>query len=200
MRDMPQNYREVALFMLGHGGPKVAIAAISFCMLARWQLGWHWMDVAVVAAMFFLRGFLEWVFHRYVWHSHPLPFVGWRIRGPIATMHANHHKNPYASDGLIFGAPGVLLVCSLIVGAGQFVVGFSLSVSMLLGFLLVLVTHEWHHVIAHSGINPVSPLFRRAVECHRQHHHGSSNACMGVSSALADRLLGTLSGKDERPA
>lgn len=192
---MPTNYKEVAGFMLSHSGPKVALLALILCLIYMGGHGWHWVDVGIVSSMFFLRGFLEWTFHKYVWHSHPLPLVHWKIKGPIAIMHANHHKNPYASEGLIFGAPGVLAVCALITGGGFLVLqSFSLGVSFLTGFLLVLMVHEWHHVLAHSNIDPISPLFRRAVMCHRLHHHEDARAYMGVSSVLADKVMGTNGG------
>lgn len=189
---MPTNYREVAKFMLNHSGPKLALVALFCSLLYRVHHGWGAIDLVLVSGLVIFRGFLEWIFHKYVWHSHPLPVLGWRIKGPIATMHANHHKSPHASEGLIFGAPGVLGVCVILLAGSWLVFGSaSLGVSVLIGFLAVLMIHEWHHVLAHSNINPVAPVFRKAVMCHRMHHHGDPRECMGVSSVLADKVMGT---------
>jgi sterol desaturase/sphingolipid hydroxylase (fatty acid hydroxylase superfamily) len=189
---MPRSYREVAAFMWRHSGPRLSLALLMAGLLSKATGDTSWVDGAIVLAMFLLRGFLEWPFHKYVWHSSPLPLVGWRLRNPVADMHARHHRDPFQSEGLIFGAPGVALACTLIFLMGSGLTGSpSLGVTFVIGFIVVLVTHEWHHVIAHSGIEPVSPLFRRAVRCHRWHHYADGQACMGVSSVLADRLLGT---------
>lgn len=190
--NMPASYKGVVFFMLKHSGPKIALLVIVMCLGYRFYMGWVFWDFLIVGLMFSFRGFLEWSFHSYIWHSRPLPVVRWRIRNPVAVMHTNHHKNPYDSDGLIFGGIGVVLVCALLMLGGWLVFNsLSLGISIVLGFMIVLLNHEWHHVLAHSGINPVSPLFRKAVMCHRLHHQGNANTCMGVSSVLADKVLGT---------
>lgn len=189
---MPRTYGEIVAFMWRHAGPRLSLALLAAGALWKAVAGATWLDGSIVLAMFLLRGFLEWPFHKYVWHSSPLPLLGWRLRNPVADMHARHHKDPFQSEGLIFGAPGVAIVCTTLFLMGAGLTGSaSLGITTVIGFIVVLVTHEWHHVLAHSGIEPVSPLFRRAVRCHRWHHYADGQSCMGVSSVLADRLFGT---------
>lgn len=189
---LPSTYREVIIFMFRHSGPWVSAVLLMCGVVIKLNLGWHLADVVLILSAFFLRGFLEWPFHLYIWHGHPLPFLRWRIRNPISAMHAKHHKFPHDADGLIFGGAGVAGVCALITVFMLILTGSpSFATTAVIAFLIVLFTHEWHHVIAHSAIGDVSPLFRRAVLCHRYHHHIDGRSCMGVSSVLADKLLGT---------
>lgn len=187
---MPDSCRGVIRFMLSHGGPRLYTLLLVGCLALRFHLGWSWRDVLVIVALVSVRGILEWVLHAYFWHARRLPLLG-RVVNPLTTLHARHHRNPVDTAALLFSGPSVLAVFALMLLTLTWLLGFSLALTVSIASLAILMIHEFYHVVAHSPIEPRSPLLRPAVLCHRAHHYTDASVCMGVSSILGDKLFGT---------
>lgn len=188
---MPESLWGVAAFMLSHGGPRLYVALLVVCITLRFYLGWAPIDFLLIIGLVSVRGIMEWVLHAYFWHARRLPLLG-RIVSPLTALHARHHKDPTDVEALLFGSSSVLVVFVMtILFITIFSSSFSLALTISLASLLILMLHEFCHVVAHSKIEPISPILRRAVLCHRAHHYINSRVCMGVSSILGDKIFGT---------
>lgn len=187
---LPDSCAGAAAFMLSHWGPRLYAVLLLGCIGLRFYLGWSLLDVLIVAGLVALRGIFEWVLHAYVWHARRLPLLG-RVFNPLSALHARHHKNPADIGAFLFSAPSVLAVFIVMMAVLVWGLGFSRALTVSMACLIVLAIHEFYHVVAHSDIEPRSPLLRPAVLCHRAHHYRDARVCMGVSSILGDKLFGT---------
>ncbi|MFZ5722960.1 MAG: sterol desaturase family protein [Pseudomonadota bacterium] len=189
----PENYPEAVRFMFSHAGPGLLLAILISALAARPMLGGiSWRDAVIVLLFVGLRGFMEWGLHRYVFNAAPLPLLGVRLHNPISVMHGTHHANPRQAEALFFGWKGVLLVLFLsLLTLLLLFRDVGLAVSGLLAVVVNLLLYEWFHLVAHSSIAPSFPPFRAAVHNHRRHHFVDGDHSFGVTSILADRVLGT---------
>ena len=133
--------------------------------------------ICVVAGMF-SWSFLEYVFHRWLFHS-GIP--------TLTESHDRHHDHPTGTDAVPFFIPplvalGLFTLLSLLLtrsNALLFVGGA--------GFFYMLYGQS-HHIIHHTRFR--HPMLRRwAAHHHIHHHHQHTN--FGVTTPLWDYLLGT---------
>jgi sterol desaturase/sphingolipid hydroxylase (fatty acid hydroxylase superfamily) len=155
-----------------------ALGTLLFAAGVRYYTGSVFGAIAAVALGLFIFSFLEYFFHRWVFHTHiPLFEEGHRM----------HHEHPLGYDSLPFFLPAAVLL------------GLTGSVVLLLptGFALFLVGSITFGYItyglAHFAIHHVrfkQPLLRRWAGAHHVHHyHPDTN--YGVTTPLWDILLGT---------
>jgi len=189
---MPISMRELNLFLLSSSGPFVALSIIVFGVAFKIYTGISAVDISIVLVMFFTRSYVEWFFHRYVWHARSLKIGRYFFQNPIAVMHARHHQNPCDITGLLFGGKGVFLAFLAIIFSSYMVIGdIGISMSLAIGFMIILLTYEWFHVLCHSSMAPRLSLLSKIIENHRVHHDENPRVCFSVSSLMADKLLGT---------
>jgi len=126
----------------------------------------------------FLFSFMEYVFHRWVFHG-PLR--------PMARGHASHHSNPRGYDSLPFFLPALMLFCvvapcTLLVPAGDV---WLLASGIAFGYVAYGLGHFMihHRRFRHAGLR------HWAARHHVHHHHPDRN--FGVTSPLWDVVLGT---------
>lgn len=191
--DVPQNHREVVRFMARRSGPPVLLLIIVVTGICKTILGgWSGLDVAIVAAFLLLRGVVEWLVHSYLHHARALPILGVRLVTPIHTMHLEHHKNPGDMDTFLFKGGSLLFVAAVVLSmTSLFTLSLDTALTVTLGFMTVIMIHEWVHVICHSAIQPRSALMRYVVSYHRMHHHKDGRRWLSVSSRLGDILFRT---------
>jgi sterol desaturase/sphingolipid hydroxylase (fatty acid hydroxylase superfamily) len=189
-----------------HGSPRVlvgglglavavrAIAAVSGAApLSRW-------DAAALAVVAALVPFVEWAVHRLVLHARPRIVRGVRIDPGLG--HREHHRHPASIDWVLLRTVDAVLFQAINAAVAVAVVGVPLARTgrPLLGPALTgvvmamaaLAHYEWSHFLFHTAVRPRSARYRRLKANHRRHHWRDERAWLGITSNLADRVLGTL--------
>ncbi len=126
----------------------------------------------------FLFSFIEYLFHRWIFHTRISPF---------AEGHSKHHCDPQGYDALPFFLPTLILLGLF----GLFLLCLPGGSALLLTGVITFgyVTYGLSHFIIHH-VCFKQPLLRRwAAFHHIHHHHPGTN--FGVTSPLWDYLLGT---------
>ena len=134
--------------------------------------------VLLVLLGLFLFSFMEYVFHRWVFHG-PLQ--------PMARGHASHHAEPRGYDSLPFFLPALVLfcvveLCSLFAPAADV---WLLAGGIAFGY----VAYGLGHFMIHHRRFRRARLRDWAARHHVHHHHPDRN--FGVTTALWDVVLGT---------
>jgi sterol desaturase/sphingolipid hydroxylase (fatty acid hydroxylase superfamily) len=132
----------------------------------------------LVLAGLFLYSFMEYVFHRWVFH------------GPLQTMaqgHASHHANPGGYDSMPFFLPALVLSC--VIGAGVMLAPAADVWLVASGIAFGYVAYGIVHFMIHHRRFRRAALRRWAARHHIHHHHPACN--FGVTSPLWDVLLRT---------
>jgi sterol desaturase/sphingolipid hydroxylase (fatty acid hydroxylase superfamily) len=182
----------------------VLASSIALAAAARAAYGgWSWRDLVAVAAIVLIYPFGEWAIHVYLLHMPPFELRGRRVYLPTAKAHWQHHQEP-ADLGMILLAPqeaaGLLFgVVPLVVGLGALAIAplpgpepwGALLTGVLAGFVMVGL-YEWTHFLIHTAHRPRTRLYRAVWQTHRLHHYKNERYWHGVTSTVADRVLGTL--------
>lgn len=184
--------------------PRLLLAAVVLALVARATLSGPatWRDAAAVAAMVALFPFGEWAIHVHLLHLRPFRWRGREVELITTTAHRSHHEAPDDLGRILLG-PGealalVLGVVPLVVATGAVPLAL-LGVSPGRGAVLtavvtayaLVVAYEWTHLLIHTAYRPRSRSFRAVHRGHRLHHFKNERYWNGVTSTVADRLLGT---------
>ena len=137
-----------------------------------------WLSVLAFAIGLFIFSFLEYFFHRWMFHTRiPLFEEGHRL----------HHEHPLGYDSLPFFLPAVVLLglaglATLIMPTG---LALLMTSAMTFGYIIYGLCHfAIHHVQFKQ------PWLRRWAGAHHIHHfHPETN--FGVTTLLWDNLLHT---------
>jgi heme/copper-type cytochrome/quinol oxidase subunit 3 len=183
--------------------PKVLAAGIGAALAARALHGdLDWRDVVAVAAMLAVYPFGEWAIHVYLLHMPPFEFRGRRVYLATARSHWAHHQAPRdlnmillapieAAALLLAAIPLTIGVLALPISllAGPVPLG-TLLTALLTGYVLVGI-YEWTHFLIHTAHRPKTRLYRAVWQTHRLHHFKNEHYWHGITSTVADRVLGT---------
>lgn len=183
--------------------PRVLAAGIAAALLARLLHGaFDWRDLVAVATMAAVYPFGEWAIHVYLLHLPPFRFRGRVVTLPTAAAHRIHHEAPRDLNLILLGpleAAALLLLAvpltvALLAGAvgllaGPVPLGALLS-ALLAGYVLVGI-YEWTHFLIHTAHRPRTRLYRAVWQTHRLHHFKNEHYWHGVTSTVADRVMGT---------
>ncbi|WP_404538165.1 sterol desaturase family protein [Dyella agri] len=134
--------------------------------------------VAVVLLGLFIFSFIEYAFHRWLFHG-PVPL--------FEQGHTLHHEKPLGYDSLPFFFPPavVLLLAAVLALVVPTAIALLLSGGIALGYAM----YGFSHLIIHRRrFN--HPLARKWAAVHHVHHHHPGKN-YGVTSPLWDFLLGT---------
>ncbi len=156
-------------------GPARSLAAILVTMLA-YPVAWYAIH------RFILHG-------RFLYRS-PLTATLWK------RIHFDHHQDPYRMD-VLFGAPITTLptVLAILVPLGWWIGGGLGGAAAAVGAGLVITCiYEFSHCIQHLNFKPRNRLLRRMKEMHLMHHFHDEVGNYGITSFVADRILGTYYG------
>jgi sterol desaturase/sphingolipid hydroxylase (fatty acid hydroxylase superfamily) len=137
-----------------------------------------WLALLAVVLGLLAFSFLEYFFHRWMFHTHiPLFEEGHRL----------HHERPLGYDSLPFFLPAAVLLLLTALAVTALPTGFALLLmsAVTFGYLAYGLSHfAIHHVQFRQ------PWLRRWAGAHHIHHyHPETN--FGVTTLLWDRLLGT---------
>jgi len=171
-----------------------AIAAVTGAApLSRW-------DAAALAVVAALVPFVEWAVHRLVLHARPRTFRGVRIDPGLG--HREHHRHPASIDWVLLRSADAVAFQVINAAVAAAVVGLPLALTgrpplgpALTGVVMTMAAlahYEWSHFLFHTAVRPRSARYRRLKANHRRHHHRDERAWLGITSDLADRVLGTL--------
>jgi len=133
---------------------------------------------SLVALGLLLFSFMEYVFHRWVFHGPPQP---------MARGHALHHADPRGYDSLPFFLPALVLFC--MVAAGRLLAPAADVWLIASGIAFGYVAYGVAHFMIHHRRFRNARLRRWAARHHIHHHHPERN--FGVTTALWDALLAT---------
>lgn len=134
--------------------------------------------VASILGGLLLFSFVEYVFHRWLFHGHV---------GLMAQGHHQHHEDPAGYDALPFFMPplGMLALAGVLATFAPKSIALLLSGALAAGYAAYGLAHTAIH-----GKRFRLPLARRwAANHHIHHYHPDRN--FGVTTPLWDILLGT---------
>ena len=149
-------------------------------LVEGWRLGVGsiWMAVLACLLGLFIFSFIEYFFHRWMFHTHvPLFEEGHRM----------HHERPLGYDSLPFFLPAVvlLILTGLLMLAMPSGFALLLAGSITFGYIIYGLVHFIMHHVRFKN-----PLLRRWAGAHHVHHfHPETN--FGVTTPLWDILLRT---------
>jgi len=177
---------------LHHSTPWIIATATGAALGARLALGkWVRTDVAPVVAIAALQPFTEWAIHTYVLHSRAVRVGPIVIDLHAAREHRRHHRDPKAFEPIFIPLADLVLA----LGAGIVVLPLVLPLRTALTTFTAAAAmagvYEWTHFLIHTPYRPRHRRYRRIARGHRLHHYRNERYWMGVTSGLADRLLGT---------
>jgi sterol desaturase/sphingolipid hydroxylase (fatty acid hydroxylase superfamily) len=186
-------------------------AAACLLVVVRAALGSPtWRDVAAAAALLAIYPFGEWAIHVYLLHLRPFRWRGRRVELATARAHREHHERPNDLTMVLLApvevALLVLVAIPVVVGAGGLLVGAvaggvgarPLLSAALAGTVMVGV-YEWCHFLIHTAYRPRSRVYRQIWRAHRLHHFKNEHYWHGITSTIADRVLGTFPDQREVP-
>lgn len=184
--------------------PRVIGAAIGLALAARVLVGQPgWADAVAAAAMIAVYPFGEWAIHVYLLHLPPFEWRGRTVHLVTARAHWQHHEQPRDLNMILLAPKEALALLGLAVPFAIALLGLpvwllagpipagALLTALLTGCVLVAL-YEWTHFLIHTAHRPRTPLYRAAWRTHRLHHFKNERYWHGVTSTIADRVLGTL--------
>jgi hypothetical protein len=188
----------------GHRSPRILAAGIALALAARVALGGAptWRDGVAVAGMLAVFPFGEWAIHVYLLHLPPVRWCGRRVELPTAASHREHHERPHHL-GLILLGPAeavalLLLAVPAVVGAGVGLLalvgaapGTGVTLTAVLTAYVLIAVYEWTHLLIHTAYRPRSRAYAAVHRSHRLHHFKNEHYWHGITSTVADHVLGT---------
>ena len=158
----------------------VDMALIAILAFEGWRMeGGNLVTISLAVALgLLIYSFVEYLFHRWLFHKGPAIF---------ANGHDQHHHDPMGYDSLPFFLPALVSLGLARLYMVVMPTGFALLVAGTVTFGYVL------YGLGHFAIHHVrfrQPLLRRWAAAHHIHHyHPDRN--FGVTTPLWDILLGT---------
>ncbi|MFL5844707.1 MAG: sterol desaturase family protein [Solirubrobacteraceae bacterium] len=187
----------------GRRSPKILGAGIALAVVARVVWGdFGWQDAVAAAAMLAIYPFGEWAIHVYLLHMPPFRFRGRTVYLATAKSHWAHHKEPRNLNMILLAPIEVLALLGLAVPAAIALLALpvwllagpipfgALLTAALTGFALVGI-YEWTHFLIHTAHRPKTRIYRAVWQTHRLHHFKNEHYWHGITSTVADRVLGT---------
>jgi sterol desaturase/sphingolipid hydroxylase (fatty acid hydroxylase superfamily) len=159
---------------------------------ARWGAGLGWSQVATAAA----AGFLTWTFVEYVlhrWFFHTRPRTPGQIRAHFLA-HGIHHLDPRDATRLVFPPLAGAGIALVLYALFEVLLPTGLACAFLSGLLAGYLAYDMSHYASHH-MRPREPWLRYLSRYHQAHHHRDPDALFGVSSPLWDLVFRTGSSR-----
>jgi len=148
---------------------------------------------------FFVAGlvlftFLEYVFHRFVYHSGEdyMAEENWQYK-----VHGVHHDHPKDKDLLAMPIPLAILLGAVFFGLYWLLLNTN-AFFFWPGFFIGYAAYLYVHYIVHTR-KPPNNAFRILWDHHNLHHYVYDDKAYGVSSPLWDVIFGTMPPKGPIP-
>lgn len=177
----------------------LALAALSAAVAAYGADG-PWPPVAAVLLTALVYPAVEYLLHRFVLHGRYLYKSPWTA-ATWKRIHFDHHQDPHDLR-VLFGAPYTTLptIAAVTLPLGGLVGGLAGAGAAFATGLVIFCFYEFCHCIQHLNHQPRSKYLQRIKRSHLAHHFHDETGNFGITSALYDRLFGTLYGNTrDRP-
>jgi hypothetical protein len=189
---------------LRNRSPRILVGAVAVAVVARVVFGGApggW-DVVAVAAMLGVFPFGEWAIHVHLLHLPPIRWRGREVELLTTASHRQHHERPHHLGLILLGPLEAIallvLVVPLVVGTGVAALALTgaapgpepVLTAVAVAYALILA-YEWTHLLIHTAHRPRTRAFRAVHRGHRLHHFKNEHYWNGVTSTVADRVLGT---------
>lgn len=176
----------------GWRSPQLIAALLILTLAGRIVVGnWSWWDLVVPAAIVVAQPFTEWLIHVFLLHFKPRRVGGLRIDPLVARKHRAHHADPKDAGLVFIPMPALLALVLGLAAVLLLAMPLSRGLSALLGAYAVLFAYEWTHYLIHSSYRPRHRPYRSIWRAHRNHHFRNEHYWFGVTTNLADHVLGT---------
>lgn len=151
---------------------------------------WH-IPAGIVLGLFFWT-FAEYMLHRFLFHF--TPRNAWQERISFL-FHGVHHAQPQCKTRLVMPPAVSIPLAALFYGLFWLVIGVVIGAPqwvapLFAGFILGYVAYDMTHYGTHHF--PVRGYFKFLKIHHMNHHYKTPDMKFGVTSALWDRVFGTL--------
>jgi hypothetical protein len=199
----PTSLADCARAFLRQPSPPYLLGAVAITLVLRLVEGsFGWRDFVMSGALVAVTPLVEWAIHVYLLHLPPISIFGRRIEILTAREHRAHHEAPGVLEGVLLPVYGVLVffvLIALINWALSFPIALVLggprlaytTTALLISFV-ILTSYEWTHFLIHTPYRPKGRYLRAIWRNHRLHHYKNEHYWFGVTSTVADRVLGTL--------
>ena len=136
--------------------------------------------------------FLEYVFHRFVYHSGEdyLAEENWQFK-----VHGVHHVHPTDKDLLAMPIPLAILLSAIFFGIFYLIMGLN-TFFFWPGFFTGYAAYLYVHYIVHTR-KPPQNAFKILWSHHHLHHYVYDDKAYGVSSPLWDVIFRTMPPKGQ---
>ncbi|MGF7233469.1 MAG: sterol desaturase family protein [Frankia sp.] len=192
--DLPTALRR----FLAHPRPPVLLAAVASVVATRAARGrWRRADAVVALGALVAQPFVEWAIHREILHARPDSRFGEIFWAAAGFGHAQHHADPASLDTMFLRPQEIVPLGAVAVG-----VALAAPRSVATGAVCVglgVLAYDWTHFLIHTAYQPRTALYRRTWRNHRLHHYRNERYWLGVTSPVADVLLGTEPARDTVP-
>ena len=185
--------------LLRHPTPWIIGAWFAGALAVRISRGaWTWRDPVILAVVVVLQPFSEWLIHVTVLHFRPRTVAGRVVDLHLAREHRRHHRDP--GDVRLTLIPLPELVAAVV---GVSVVSWFVAIdhgdaaTVMISVASMLGVYEWTHFLIHSTYRPRGRHLRAVRRSHRLHHYRNEHHWMGITTNVADRVLGTFPDRGE---
>nr|GMD05407.1 dihydroceramide fatty acyl 2-hydroxylase FAH1-like [Ipomoea batatas] len=177
--------------------PLVWLPVVCFCVSKSIRMGHTVPEVALMVVFgIFVWTLLEYTLHRFLFHIKTKSYWGNTMH---YLLHGFHHKHPMDGLRLVFPPAATAILCVLVSEAllSQFwnilalMATPSTTPALFGGGLLGYVMYDLTHYYLHHG-QPTSEVPKLLKKYHLNHHFRIQNKGFGITSALWDRVFGTL--------
>ena len=148
--------------------------------------------ISLLLAGTLLFTFMEYIFHRFVYHSGEdyMAEENWQYK-----VHGVHHDHPTDKDLLAMPIPLALLLGSIFFGIFWLLMGPG-AFFFWPGFFIGYAAYLYVHYIVHTR-KPPQNAFKILWSHHHLHHYVYDDKAYGVSSPLWDVIFGTMPPKGQ---
>lgn len=174
--------------------PRSFLVVTVLLVALRLQLGsFSLWDLAVVPLILAVEPFVEWLIHVYILHFKPKKIFGRVLDLQVAQFHRAHHRDPWKLDVVFIPRRAGYVGFAILIAAWYLAMPtIPLFTTAVLGSVLMGFAYEWIHYLTHTAYRPRTRLYRHLWRLHRLHHFKNEHYWQGVTTHLADRVLGTL--------
>ena len=148
--------------------------------------------IGLLLAGTLLFTFMEYIFHRFVYHSGEdyMAEENWQYK-----VHGVHHDHPTDKDLLAMPIPLAILLSAIFFGIFWLIMGPS-TFFFWPGFFIGYASYLYVHYIVHTRKPPQNSL-KILWTHHHLHHYVYDDKAYGVSSPLWDVIFGTMPPKNQ---
>jgi 4-hydroxysphinganine ceramide fatty acyl 2-hydroxylase len=151
------------------------------------------LSVSVVFTGIFFFTFIEYIFHRFVYHSGKdyMDEKNWQFK-----VHGIHHAFPKNKNILALPLILAFVILSIFYSLFYLTLG-NLANFFFPGFLSAYALYLYIHYRIHTSMAPKN-VFRYLWVHHHKHHHISQNKAFGLTSPFWDMIFNTMPPKSQR--